>query len=159
MLVGFGQVSLASLLLPPQPCPLHPVSQSHPLLVLLLADPQMICQPVGPRCDICLLGTRKLCPTRVSGVKAEGRKPVLFSYKLDGQGDMEDMIKPDLGSGVGAQGIPQEGGVGSVRGIDGADGVGAEGEETEGLVRMKSEELGVSEPVLAREVGVKVEDS
>jgi endonuclease-3 len=44
---------------------------------------QVICLPVGPRCDICLLGERKLCPSRVSNVKAEGRKEVLYTFTND----------------------------------------------------------------------------
>ncbi|KAI9633112.1 DNA glycosylase [Dioszegia hungarica] len=124
---------------------------------MLVGFGQMICQPVGPRCDICLLGIRKLCPSRVSGVKAEGRKPVLFSYKLDGEGDMEDMIKPDLGPGPEVQGT--DGGQGVVPVLDGRDGVGAEGDGMERLVRMKSEELDGSELFLGRKGGVKLEDS
>jgi hypothetical protein len=122
----------------------------------------MICQPVGPRCDICLLGIRKLCPSRVSGVKAEGRKPVLFSYKLDGEGDMEDTVKPDP-SALTRDVHAEEG-----RGV--CD-LGEEGAFTgRGLVRMKSEEaIGspgavwtgreVFNQSIGRAVGVKLEES
>jgi endonuclease-3 len=41
---------------------------------------QVICLPVGPRCDVCLLGQRRICPSRVSNVKAEGRKEVIYTF-------------------------------------------------------------------------------
>ena len=40
----------------------------------------MICLPVGPRCDVCLLAKAKLCPSRVGNVKSEGRKEVVFTF-------------------------------------------------------------------------------
>ncbi|KAK4688175.1 endonuclease III, partial [Tremellales sp. Uapishka_1] len=46
----------------------------------------MICQPVGPRCDICLLGPRGLCPSYVRNVKSEGRKEVLYTFTPDEPG-------------------------------------------------------------------------
>lgn len=60
----------------------------------------MVCQPVGPRCDICLLGIKKLCPSRVSGVRAEGRKVVEYTYTLDDGGDLEDIV---IGSVINAE--------------------------------------------------------
>ena len=40
--------------------------------------------PVGPRCDLCLLGQAKICPSRVANVKAEGRKEVVYTFTADG---------------------------------------------------------------------------
>ncbi|WWC98973.1 hypothetical protein V866_005867 [Kwoniella sp. B9012] len=62
--------------LPPQ---LH-----KPINPLLVGFGQIICLPVGPRCDVCLLGQRKLCPSRITNVKSEGRKEVVF-IKNEGQ--------------------------------------------------------------------------
>ena len=44
---------------------------------------QVICLPIGPRCDLCLLGQRKICPSRVSNVKAEGRKEVNYTFTAE----------------------------------------------------------------------------
>lgn len=87
MLVGFGQVSFTFSFVYLS----HP---SKPLLPLAKLTLQTVCQPVGPRCDICLLGIKRICPSRVAGVKAEGRKPVEYTYTLDvgDGGDIEDMI-------------------------------------------------------------------
>lgn len=42
---------------------------------------QVICLPVGPRCDICLLGQKEICPSRVKGTTAKGRKEVVYSFE------------------------------------------------------------------------------
>lgn len=42
---------------------------------------QVICLPVGPRCDHCLLGQEKICPSRIANVRSEGRKEVVYTYK------------------------------------------------------------------------------
>lgn len=63
----------------------------------------MICLPVGPRCDVCLLGKRKLCPSRVSNVNAQGRKEVVYTFtdvdevKLEKMEDVEEAIKGEDG--------------------------------------------------------------
>ncbi|KAK6907011.1 hypothetical protein I203_101000 [Kwoniella mangroviensis CBS 8507] len=62
--------------LPPQ---LH-----RPINPMLVGFGQIVCLPVGPRCDVCLLGRRKLCPSRITNVKSEGRKEVVF-IKNEGQ--------------------------------------------------------------------------
>lgn len=41
---------------------------------------QVICLPVGPRCDHCLLAKARICPSRVTNVKAEGRKEVVYTF-------------------------------------------------------------------------------
>lgn len=46
---------------------------------MLVGFGQVICLPVGPRCDICLLGQDKLCPSRVA-VNAANRKEVLYTF-------------------------------------------------------------------------------
>jgi endonuclease-3 len=43
----------------------------------------VICLPVGPRCDHCLLATAKLCPSRVANIKSEGRKEVVYTFTHD----------------------------------------------------------------------------
>jgi len=43
----------------------------------------VICLPVGPRCDHCLLATAKLCPSRVANIKSEGRKEVIYTFTHD----------------------------------------------------------------------------
>lgn len=48
----------------------------------------MICLPVGPRCDHCLLGKAKICPSRITNIKAEGRKEVVYTFT---DGDEEDV--------------------------------------------------------------------
>lgn len=45
---------------------------------------QVICLPVGPRCDICLLGQKEICPSRVKGANSKGRKEVAYSFKEEG---------------------------------------------------------------------------
>lgn len=47
---------------------------------MLVGFGQVICLPVGPRCDVCLLATAKLCPSRVANVRAEGRKEVVYTF-------------------------------------------------------------------------------
>lgn len=42
---------------------------------------QVICLPVGPRCDICLLGQKEICPSRIKGTNAKGRKEVVYSFE------------------------------------------------------------------------------
>ena len=81
MMVGFGQVR----------------SRRFLLLfdALLMFGSQVICLPVGPRCDVCLLGQRKICPSRVSNVKAEGRKEVLFTFTAENEDD-EGMARVEV---------------------------------------------------------------
>ena len=57
---------------------------------------QVICLPVGPRCDVCLLGRKKLCPSRVGNVKAEGRKEVLYTFKTDDDEEGKDVAKVEV---------------------------------------------------------------
>ena len=49
---------------------------------LLVGFGQIICLPVGPRCDVCLLGQKSLCPSRVK-VDPRGRKDVVYTFKDD----------------------------------------------------------------------------
>jgi endonuclease-3 len=56
---------------------------------MLVGFGQVICLPVGPRCDVCLLGQAKMCPSRVANVRLEGRKEVIYTFtkeeKKEGQ--------------------------------------------------------------------------
>ncbi|WWD16910.1 hypothetical protein CI109_101342 [Kwoniella shandongensis] len=65
-----------------------------PINPLLVGFGQVICLPVGPRCDVCLLGKRKICPARVAGVKSVGRKEVIYTFTEEDEGD------GDVGQGV-----------------------------------------------------------
>lgn len=68
-------------------------SELHkPINPMLVGFGQVICLPIGPRCDLCLLGQKKICPSRVSGVKAEGRKEVVYTFTAEDD-DGENMIK------------------------------------------------------------------
>ncbi|KAK8861201.1 hypothetical protein IAR55_002020 [Kwoniella newhampshirensis] len=58
-----------------------------PINPMLVGFGQVICLPVGPRCDICLLGKKKICPSRVVAVKSEGRKEVVYSFTEEGEED------------------------------------------------------------------------
>lgn len=40
---------------------------------------QVICLPVGPRCDMCELSTKGLCPSAQKVTKSTKRKAVVFS--------------------------------------------------------------------------------
>lgn len=60
-----------------------PPELHKPINPMLVGFGQVICLPVGPRCDVCLLGKQKICPSRVSNVKAEGRKEVIYTFTDD----------------------------------------------------------------------------
>jgi endonuclease-3 len=47
---------------------------------MLVGFGQVICLPVGPRCDICLLAKEKLCPSAVRNVNSKGRKLVSVDF-------------------------------------------------------------------------------
>jgi endonuclease-3 len=51
-----------------------------PINPMLVGFGQVICLPVGPRCDVCLLATEKLCPSVVRNVSAKGRKVVNVDF-------------------------------------------------------------------------------
>ena len=59
---------------------------------MLVGFGQVICLPIGPRCDLCLLGQKKICPSRVSRVKAEGRKEVVYTFTAEEE-DGENLVK------------------------------------------------------------------
>ncbi|BEJ13336.1 hypothetical protein CspHIS471_0305100 [Cutaneotrichosporon sp. HIS471] len=59
-----------------------PPELHRPINPLLVGFGQVICLPVGPRCDICLLGQQKLCPSRVT-VNAANRKEIAFRFTAD----------------------------------------------------------------------------
>ncbi|QRV86771.1 HhH-GPD superfamily base excision DNA repair protein [Ceratobasidium sp. AG-Ba] len=42
------------------------------------SHPQVICLPVGPRCDACALASEGLCPSASSKASAKGRKPIVY---------------------------------------------------------------------------------
>ena len=55
----------------------------------------MICLPVGPRCDHCLLAKAKLCPSRVTNIKSEGRKEVIYTFTHE-----DEEVKLENGGGA-----------------------------------------------------------
>ncbi|WWC60036.1 uncharacterized protein I303_102599 [Kwoniella dejecticola CBS 10117] len=69
-----------------------PPELHKPINPLMVGFGQVICLPVGPRCDVCLLGQKKICPSRVTNVRSEGRKEVVFTFKQEN--DSEDPIIP-----------------------------------------------------------------
>ncbi|ORY26058.1 DNA glycosylase [Naematelia encephala] len=76
-----------------------PSELHRPINPMLVGFGQVVCLPVGPRCDICLLGQRRLCPSRVSNVKSEGRKEVVYTFSAeDGE-----LVKMDAEDGVKAE--------------------------------------------------------
>ena len=71
-----------------------------PINPMLVGFGQIICLPVGPRCDLCLLAKEKICPSRVSNVNAAGRKEVVYSFTADGVGEAANgfgMAKLEVG--------------------------------------------------------------
>ncbi|WVW79822.1 hypothetical protein I302_101792 [Kwoniella bestiolae CBS 10118] len=75
-----------------------------PINPMLVGFGQVICLPVGPRCDVCLLGQQKICPSRISNVKSGGRKEVVF-IKNETEAKVEIgyenmVLKVDEGAGL-----------------------------------------------------------
>ena len=76
---------------------------------------QVICLPVGPRCDVCLLGQRKLCPSRSTKVNAEGRKEVKYTFTADEDEDgakIEVKYEEEVEPVASGSDVPINGGVG-----------------------------------------------
>ncbi|CAE7141265.1 unnamed protein product [Rhizoctonia solani] len=71
-----------------------------PINPLLVGFGQVICLPVGPRCDACAL-SQDLCPSANAKATAKGKKPIVFKAKADLDADglvrLED-VKPDVQS-------------------------------------------------------------
>ncbi|WRT65292.1 uncharacterized protein IL334_002235 [Kwoniella shivajii] len=65
-----------------------PSKLHKPINPMLVGFGQVICLPVGPRCDICLLGQNKLCPSRITNVKSQGRKEVLYTFNKEEDDEM-----------------------------------------------------------------------
>ena len=79
-----------------------PPDLHKPINPLLVGFGQVVCLPVGPRCDICLLGKRKLCPSRVA-VNSQGRKEVVYTFVDDMEDTgvkLERMVSPVQDGGV-----------------------------------------------------------
>lgn len=51
-----------------------------PINHVLVGFGQVVCLPVGPRCDVCLLGKERICPSRVANVNIKNRKVVEFGF-------------------------------------------------------------------------------
>ncbi|WVO17159.1 hypothetical protein L204_104851 [Cryptococcus depauperatus] len=63
-----------------------PTHLHKPINPLLVGFGQVVCLPVGPRCDICLLGSKKICPSRISGANGKGRKEIAYTFKDEADG-------------------------------------------------------------------------
>ncbi|KAF8610747.1 DNA glycosylase [Ceratobasidium sp. AG-I] len=61
-----------------------------PINPLLVGFGQIVCLPVGPRCDVCTLSVEGLCPSARTGVSAKGKKAIVFKRKGDGKMKAED---------------------------------------------------------------------
>lgn len=71
-------------------------SELHkPINPMMVGFGQIICLPVGPRCDVCLLGKRKMCPSRVAKVNGEGRKEVVYTFTDDDGVKVEKLEEVD----------------------------------------------------------------
>ena len=55
-----------------------------PINHVLVGFGQVVCLPVGPRCDVCFLGAERICPSRVANVNVKGRKVVEFGFLESG---------------------------------------------------------------------------
>ncbi|WWC69038.1 uncharacterized protein I206_102974 [Kwoniella pini CBS 10737] len=69
-----------------------PPELHKPINPMMVGFGQVICLPVGPRCDLCLLGQKKICPSRINNVKAEGRKEVLYTFKKEEEEEENDLV-------------------------------------------------------------------
>ncbi|KAJ1310519.1 hypothetical protein OPQ81_007250 [Rhizoctonia solani] len=54
-----------------------------PINPLLVGFGQVICLPVGPRCDACLLNSQNLCPSANKKATGKGKKPIVYKVKAD----------------------------------------------------------------------------
>ncbi|EUC66053.1 endonuclease III [Rhizoctonia solani AG-3 Rhs1AP] len=54
-----------------------------PINPLLVGFGQIICLPVGPRCDSCLLSAQGLCPSANAKATGKGKKPIVYKAKAD----------------------------------------------------------------------------
>ncbi|KAL0247092.1 hypothetical protein I308_104127 [Cryptococcus tetragattii IND107] len=98
-----------------------------PINPLMVGFGQVICLPVGPRCDICLLGQKEICPSRVKGANSKGRKEVVYSFKEEGDEvavgqwrwgqakGVESEAKVEIGYEEGLENIEDEESVSSIK--------------------------------------------
>jgi endonuclease-3 len=68
-----------------------------PINHVLVGFGQVVCLPVGPRCDVCTLGKEKACPSRVANVNSKGRKVVEFTTLEETREDMPAKMKVEVG--------------------------------------------------------------
>ncbi|KAG8704600.1 DNA N-glycosylase and apurinic/apyrimidinic (AP) lyase [Ceratobasidium sp. 394] len=71
-----------------------PLELRKPINPLLVGFGQVICLPIGPRCDSCTLATEGLCPSARADVSAKGRKPIVYTRKTEPKTEVPDA--PDL---------------------------------------------------------------
>lgn len=60
---------------------------------------KVICLPVGPRCDVCDLNTKDLCPSAQKVVNAKNRKTIVFSTPAEDSPKLEIELEDEVGGG------------------------------------------------------------
>ncbi|KAH7340153.1 DNA glycosylase [Rhizoctonia solani] len=77
-----------------------------PVNPLLVGFGQVICLPVGPRCDSCLLSGQGLCPSANAKATGKGKKPITYKVKADL--DADGLVRLEDVKLEGAQDVKQE---------------------------------------------------
>ncbi|KAF8801416.1 DNA glycosylase [Phlegmacium glaucopus] len=76
---------------------------------LLVGFGQVICLPVGPRCDVCDLSTKGLCPSAQKVVNAKNRKTIVFSTPGEGADPkLEVKLEEEIGEEMGLEVVKTE---------------------------------------------------
>ncbi|KAG8778951.1 DNA N-glycosylase and apurinic/apyrimidinic (AP) lyase [Ceratobasidium sp. 428] len=73
-----------------------PLELRKPINPLLVGFGQVICLPIGPRCDSCTLATEGLCPSARADVSAKGRKPIVYTSKVEPKAEVPDAPNLDV---------------------------------------------------------------
>ncbi|KZT51767.1 DNA glycosylase [Calocera cornea HHB12733] len=113
---------------------------------MLVGFGQALCYPVGPRCDLCELAEKKLCPSRSKVGKVEGRREVMWKKEEGGEVKVEveeigelsgrrEIIVDVPGEGSAEVDVKVEEGEGEVNEIVEEVEKAAEGKEVDGRVR------------------------
>lgn len=67
-----------------------------PINHVLVGFGQVVCLPIGPRCDVCLLAREKICPSRVTNGNYKGRKPIEVNFDSDTEVDIRAAPKIEI---------------------------------------------------------------
>jgi endonuclease-3 len=63
---------------------------------VLVGFGQVVCLPVGPRCDVCLLAKEKICPARVTNGNYKGRKDIGVSFEEEDEATVKAEPKLEI---------------------------------------------------------------